>query len=350
MPVIRTFVAATAFVFCVAVACAPGAHAAPPEPGVKIVAASIGGHSLTAPTRDNPVIIDPNVPAELSMTLRNDTPVAVHVRFLRLSGLVLGIRFVNFQGSANTDIPAGATRTVSVPGDFFDVDRAASGYINGEMQAANEQRGALASQKFVADIQGRFLSSEGILLLEILALAVISLVDIGVSVARRRLPRNRLISGFLFAFAAASTVLTIVIAAAMARVALFETTSWVPALFVATAGAFVLGYLSPGRLTKTAPDAADDAVIDLVAADAVARATGDYERRTTGGTVAHTSGDHTGVAAGLDQSSGSFAAAHDSGSFAPASHESGGFTPPAHESGEFDPPSPHESGGFEPLE
>jgi hypothetical protein len=262
---------------------------------------------------------------------------------------VLGIRFVNYQGSANTDIPPGETRTVSVPGDFFDVDRAASGYVNAEMQAANETRGTIASQKFVADVKGKFLSSEGILLLEVLALAVISLVDIGVSVARRRLPRNRLIAGFLFAFAAASTVVTIVIAAAMARVALFETSSWVPALFIATAGAFVLGYLSPGRMTKTAPDAADDAVIDIVAADAVARATGDYERRTTGGNVAHTSGDHTGVAAAVEHDSGSFAAAHDSGSFTPAAHDSGSFAPASHESGEFDPPPPHESGGFEPL-
>jgi hypothetical protein len=349
MPGIRTFVAATALVFCIGIAAAPEVHAATADPGIKIVAASIGGHSLTAPTRDNPVPIDPKVRADLSMTLRNDTPVVVHVRFLRLSGLVLGIQFVNYQGSANTDIPAGETRTVTVPGDFFDVDRVATGYVNAEMQATNEVRGTIASQRFVADVHGRFLSSEGILLLEVLALAVISLIDIGVSVARRRLPRNRLISGFLFAFAAASTVVTIVIAAAMARVALFETSSWVPALFVATAGAFALGYISPGRLTKTAPDAADDAVIDLVAADAVARATGDYERRTTGGSVAHTSGDHTGVAAAVDQTSGSFAAAHDSGSFEAAPHDSGSFTP-AHESGEFDPPAPHESGGFEPLE
>jgi hypothetical protein len=348
MPVVRRLIAATALTFCVGLAVlasGPGAASAS-DPGVKITAASIGLRSLTGPTRDDPVKIDPKHKTTLSVTLQNNTAQPAHVRYLELSGAILGIRFVNYQASATADILPGETRTITTPADFFDVDRAAMGYVNANLQVVDDQRATIASQAFVGDVLGKFWSSEGILFLEVLVIAIISLADIGVSVARRRLPRNRFVSGILFAFAAASTVITIVIGAAMARVALFESSAWIPALFVATAGAFVLGYISPGRLVKTAPDATEDRVLDLVAADAVARATGDHERRTTGGNVAHSSGDHTGVVAAHE--SGGFAPAHESGGFAPA-HESGGFTPP-HESGEFAPAPKHESGNFEPLE
>jgi len=167
-------------------------------------------------------------------------------------------------------------------------------------------------------------------------LAVISFVDIAIGVSRRRLPKNRFICGILFAFAAVMTVLAIVIVAAMARIALFETTAWVPALLVATAGSFILGYISPSRMVRTAPEKAEDKVIDLVAAGAVARATGDHERRTTGEVAAHQSGDHTAGIAGLDLT---------------ASHHSGEFTAaPAHESGEFTAAPAHESGSHEPVD
>jgi hypothetical protein len=338
--VLRTTIAATAFAICFGILAAPMARAqTTSDSGVNLTAASIGLRSLMGPTRDDPVPIDPKHRTVLSVTVQNNTPQPAHVRYLRLSGAILGIRFVNYQASTNVDVPAGQTRTITVPGDFFDVDGAAMGYVNAKLQVTDDQRATLASQSFVGDVRGKFLSSEGILLLQVLVIALISLVDIGVSVARRRLPRNRFVSAILFAFAAASTVVAIVIGAAMARVALFETNAWVPALFIATAGAFVLGYVSPGRLVKTAPEEAEDRVLDLVAADAVARATGDHERRTTGGNVAHSSGDHTGVVA-----------AHESGGFEPASHESGGFAPASHESGGFEPAETHESGKFEPLE
>src|SRR5262245_7459049 len=340
MRVTRTIVAAMLLLACGAgVAGAAAAGAASDNSLVTLVDAHIGTRLIMEGTRDDPVVINPKIPTTLSMTLTNGGPTPLHIRYLRLSGSILGIDFVRYQASTDTIIDPGTTKTVSAPSDFFDVDGVATGLVNAQLEAVDAQRSTVASQSFVADVKGKFLSSEGLFFLQVLAFALISLVDVAYGIARRRLPRNRFIAALLFAFAAASTVITIVIGFAMARIALFEPEAWVPALFVATAGAFVLGYLSPSRLSRTATDEADDKVIDLVAAGAVARATGESAARTTGGTPSHESGDHT-----LDIGS------HQSGEFSVRQHESGEYNVEQHDSGEYSAVQRHESGSHEPQE
>jgi hypothetical protein len=136
----------------------------------------------------------------------------------------------------------------------------------------------------------------------------------------------------LFAITFGSAAVAIVIGIAMLRIGLLRPTTWVPAVLLSTAAGFVLGYVSPGPLDRHAKDTADEEVIDLVAAEAVARASGAQDRRTTGGSVApHESGGHV--------------PAHESGQF--SAHESGQFE--AHESGQFTPQQ-HDSGPVEPLQ
>jgi len=332
----RAAVAAALAACAGAVALAALPASADSASSVKIDSAYIGPHSITGPTRDHPIPIDPADKTTLSITLTNNGTALVKVRYLRLTGSVLGIHFADYQASASADIDPGQTKTVTSPADFFNVDSVARGYVNGKMEVVDDQRSTVATQSFVADIHGNLASSEGLFLLELVLFALVSLIDIGLGVARRRLPRNRFVCGLLFAFAAASTVLAVVVGAAMAGVALFEPTAWVPALFIATAGAFFLGYISPSQLVRTAPEAAEDRVIDLVAADAVARATGEQERRTTGEVVTHASGDHTGALTDAE---------------AAESHPSGEFKPPSqHDSGGFSPAQPHDSGSHERLE
>jgi hypothetical protein len=342
---------------------ATGAFAAdtstPTPTRLKVIAASLGDRSLMLPTRDNPIVINPKVRKQLSMTVRNDGTSVVSVQYLRLTGSLFGIRFVRYQASSNIEVAAGTTRTISVLGDFFDLDGVATGYMSASMQVIDQQRVVLASQPFVADVQGKVVSSVGLLLLESVAFSAVGIVQIVFGLARRRLPRNRFVRAVLFAVNFGIIVITVTIAAAMARVALFGSASWVPALLIASGIGFVLGYLSPGRLERGARDTTDDSVIDLVAAEAVARASGDVRRVQTGELESHKSGDHTtGIAAALrrrtgrQNDSGSHSPAqHDSGGHTPAQHDSGGHTPAQHDSGGFTPPPPpHESGGHEPAQ
>ncbi len=298
---------------------AGAAEAAPAPAALVIVDARIGARPLSSGTRSNPIAIDPHVRETLSMTVRNIGDSPGQVRFLRLSGSLLSVHFVHYEASVNVDVPPGETRTISVPGDFFDVDGVARGYVNASMQLVDQQRAPLATQRFVADVRGKVVSSVGFLFLEALAFALISIVDIIIGLYRRKLPRNRFVRAVLFALATSSTVVTIVIGAAMFRVALFATTTWVPAVLISAAIGFVLGYLSPGRVVRTSRDIADDKVLDLAAADAVARASGQFDADAINvagpDTASHESGDHSEIAARL------------TGDTTPSSHESGSHEP-----------------------
>jgi hypothetical protein len=337
-----------------------------PPTRLKVLAASIGDRSLMLPTRDNPIVINPKVKKQLTMTVRNEGSAAVSVRYLRLTGSLLGIHFVRYQATSDVAVGAGATRTISVLGDFFDVDGVATGYMSATMQVVDQDRAVLATQPFVADVRGKVASSVGLLLLEAFVFAVVGLIEIVVGLARRRLPRNRFVRAIFFALTAGSAVITLTVAAAMARVALFGAGSWIPALLIASGVGFVLGYLSPGRIERGARDTTDDSVIDLVAAEAVARASGGVRRVQTGEIEAHKSGDHTGVAAAVGgsakqhdsgghvapqhDSGGHAPSQHDSGGHAPSQHDSGGHAPSQHDSGGHAPPESHQSGGHEPVQ
>jgi hypothetical protein len=307
------------------------AHGAP-NTIVQITAASIDGHSLFGDTRENPVPIEPRPEVPFSVTVENQGDTPVEVRYVRITGAMMGIRFVRFQASVKRTIEARDSITISEPADFFDVDSGANGYINSALQIVDGNRDTLASKSFVADVDGKFASSEGLLLMEVLLFFVIGVIQIILGVYRRRLPKNRFARGILFAITFGSAAVAIVIGIAMLRIGLLRPTTWVPAVLLSTAAGFVLGYLSPGPLDRHAKDTADEEVIDLVAAEAVARASGAQDRRTTGGSVApHESGGHV--------------PAHESGQF--SAHESGKFE--AHESGQFTPQQ-HDSGPVEPLQ
>jgi hypothetical protein len=302
-----------------------------PNGQVKIVAASIGGHSLFGTSTDRPVPMEARGDIPLSITLRNTGATPVAVRYVRITGAMLGIRFVRFEATTKLVVAAGETRTITQPADFFDLDQSATGYINTAIQVVDPQRVTLASHSFVASVKGKFLSSEGILLLELIAFALIGLVRILIGVMRRWLPTNRFMRGVLFGLTSGSAALAIVVGIAMLKIGLVAPTTWIPATLLATAGGFALGYISPGPLDRRAHEATEERVIDLVAAEAVARASGQHERRTTGGeVVSHSSGEHTpGTETDVPQ--------HESGGFAPQ-HESGEYAP-QHDSAPIDPVS-----------
>jgi hypothetical protein len=297
------------------------ASAADPTPNaqIKIVAASIGGHSLFGTSTNRPVPMEARGDIPLSITVRNTGVTPVAVRYFRITGAMLGIRFVRFEASTRLVVPAGETRTITQPADFFDLDQSATGYINTAIQVVDPQRVTLASHSFVASVKGKFLSSEGILLLELIAFSLIGLVRILFGVTRRSLPTNRFMRGVLFGLTTGSAALAIVVGIAMLKIGLVAPTTWIPAALLATAGGFALGYISPGPLDRRAHEAAEETVIDLVAAEAVARASGQHERRTTGEVVSHSSGEHApGTETDTPQ--------HDSGEFAPQ-HDSAPIDP-----------------------
>src|SRR4029077_19645536 len=105
MRVTRTVFAALLLLACGAVAAgAASAGAASENPSAKLVDAHIGDRSIMSGTKDHPVVVEPKVPTTLSMTIANDGTTPLHVRYMRLSGTILGISFVQYQASTKADI------------------------------------------------------------------------------------------------------------------------------------------------------------------------------------------------------------------------------------------------------
>ena len=190
------------------------------------------------------------------MTLRNDgtTPVArplpaPHGLDARHS------TSCSYQASTERRRPAGHDAHDLGAGDFFDVDGVATGYMNATMQVVDEQRddarvAAVRRRRARARSSRRRACSCS----RSLAFAI----DLArrrscVGLARRRLPRNRFVRGVLFAFAAASTVITIVDRRGDgARRAVRDRRRGSRRCSSRPRIAFVLGYLSPGRLERSA--------------------------------------------------------------------------------------------------
>jgi hypothetical protein len=299
---------------------------------VRIVAAEIDGHSLFRDSHADPIPLSDRPEVPISVTIENHSGAPVKIRYLRITGAMLGVRFVSYQTSTNRTLPVDGRVTIAGPADFFDIDRQANGYINSAMQVVDEKREVLASKGFVADVDGRPWSTEGIVLLLFVAFGVVGLIDIGFRIARRGLTANRFLRGVLFAATFASFALAFVLGVAMLRITILAPATWIPILLLTSAAGFALGYISPGPLDRRAHEASDDKVIDLVAAEAIARASGQHGPATAGSAaVSHQSGEHV---------------AHESGEFA-AQHESGQFDA-QHDSGSF--PAQHNSGPMEPVE
>jgi hypothetical protein len=330
--VVLAFVAATML--------APLVRPADAARNVDITSASISGRSLFGDTRGSPVPIKTKHAVPFSVTVRNRSAVPVVIRFVSITGSIISVRLVRFSATVGSTVPPFSSITINQLGDFASLDGAATGYFDGSIAVADLQGNTVASHGFGADSQGGFWSTEGIALLLVIAFALVGIVRIVMGVSRRSLSRNRFVRGLTFAITAAAGAIAIILALAMFRVDLLPAAAYVPAIFLSTAIGFGLGFVSPGPLERRARDVSEDRVVDIVAAEAVARASGNYARRTTGGTVLpHESGDYTQEVA---------TAAHDSGRFTPqgsgsfTTQDSGRFAP-QHESGEFAPQGDAES-------
>ena len=302
-----------------------------------ITDARIGTRPLSSGTRANPIPIDPHVRETLAMTVKNIGASTGQVRYLRLTGALMGINFVHYEASVNTDVAPGETSTISVPGDFFDID----GVATRLRERADATRRPATFPVGDATLRRRRAGQ-------------------GRLVGRLHVPERARVRGHLDrrhhhrALPAAPAPQPVRPGHPVRprdrehRCDHRDRRGDVPRRpvrrqHVGTGGADRGSHRFRARLPvarKGSPhlrrDIADDKVIDLVAADAVARASGQFDANATTGTVPAT------------HESGSMPATHESGSM-PATHESGDYSEVAANLEENSPPQ-HHSGSHEPLE
>jgi hypothetical protein len=261
---------------------------------VTILDARLAGRDLKGADTKHPLVLRSDANTPFSMKLRNNTDQPVHVEFARFEGRSLAIAFLHYDLGIKTVVPAKHTTTINTNVNFYSLDRAATGYLQAALRVYNQDTHAIGQEKFVVDVKGKPVSQVGLVTIELALLAVACLVEIIVRAFRNSLPGNRFVRGLVFGFTGAVIAVAIVLATAALRIALMPAHTWVPLLVFATVIGFALGYLSPGPTSGRAEE--DRAMLDLVAAEAVARASGQHTgANAPEGDVAYSSGDHSAV-------------------------------------------------------
>ncbi len=150
--------------------------------------ASIDGRRIAEATPRNPIPLRPTRESVLLVQMRNESDRPIEVRRVRLEGDVLSIDFLTYDVRVRTPLEPGATRSLEVPLDFFDLERQATGYLRAHLRLYDADRRAVAEEELVLDVRGSLLSTMGVFALTLLVLTAVSGVRAVRDAKRRRLP------------------------------------------------------------------------------------------------------------------------------------------------------------------
>lgn len=228
--------------------------------------ASIDGRSVEGAGSSDPIILDPNEDIIVELVVDNPTSSDIVVARVRLEGQAMGLTFLVYDTGTSFRIGAGATRTVELPLDFFDLEDAATGYLSSSLKLYDVDREQLAGVDFVVDVKGKATSTLGLFALFALIFTLIALGVLLYAVFRGRLSANRALRGAQFVLVGIGTGLCLALGLAVLRIVAVPATASVALIVLPTLGAFVLGYVMPGALGRWVDDEDHDDELDAAMA------------------------------------------------------------------------------------
>jgi hypothetical protein len=262
MTVLRRGLLALATVLLVGVLAPPVASA---DDGEVTIEATFDDRDVEDAGAGDPIELHPETSSDVLLTVTNGTDEDITVRDVTLDGVVIGITFLAYDTDVNLEVPAGATEEVRYELPLRGLEDQAVGLVPATLAIHDAEGEQLASTDFTVDVAG---SSSSLFARFGIFLAVVTAGTVLLNlwlVIRRRLPPNRVARGIRFAISGIGIGLTATVALAATRVLPPYASAWVPLLVVPTAGAFLLGLLSPGPLAHAWPeDEIDVAIRDTV--------------------------------------------------------------------------------------
>jgi hypothetical protein len=229
--------------------------------GVSLVG-RINGQPLSTSSESNPVRLYPLRPANIVVTVHNETSSSVHVATVRLSGEVIGLTFFAFDNSVAFTVPPyhSVTNRYSIP--LVGLNGQATGLIDGSLSVLNPVQQVVASQGLVADVRGSLASVYGVFGLAVALLTVLAFALVLLELARHGLPANRFRRGLYFVVPGLGLGLVLVFTLSATRVFVPSVGHWVPLVIVSAIIFFVVGFLTPDpRIEED-----DDVLVETLAA------------------------------------------------------------------------------------
>ncbi|MDQ3578467.1 MAG: hypothetical protein M3443_12910, partial [Actinomycetota bacterium] len=148
---------------------------------------TLDGRDIT----DRTVVLDPDEPVELSITVVNIGSEPRAVQQVRVSGVALALTFFAYDTTLPFEVPGLGRTTRSFPLDMHDLDGQAIGLLPTTVELLDDDRDVLGGVDTVADVRGSFWSVYGVFGVAMLGLTIIAWLSVLLAVARHRLPRNR---------------------------------------------------------------------------------------------------------------------------------------------------------------
>jgi len=218
------------------------------QPSDVSFAAALDGQRLDLSSSGDPIILDPDRVSTLALLIRNNTNQPLTVRQVQIRGKAFGLTLLAYDVTINAKIGAGESTKVDVPVEFVDLGQQADGLLPATIRLIDPDRNQLGSRDFTVDVRGSATSLMAVFTLVVAIATGASIVAIWIAVGRRRLPRNRWRRGLRFALVGAGVGVTLTLFLALLLLVTPTGSVWIPLLLVPTAGAFLLGWFSPGPL------------------------------------------------------------------------------------------------------
>ncbi|RZL84959.1 MAG: hypothetical protein EOP32_01545 [Rhodococcus sp. (in: high G+C Gram-positive bacteria)] len=222
------------------------------------VVAVINGQDAAFADQQHPIRLDPANPAQVALTVTNNTAEPVDVAGVDFSGHVVGLSFFAFHTSVGLTVAPGETGTLDFSLELSELESQATGLINGTLTVKNDAGNVVADIATVIDVRGSLISVYGLFGLALALLTVLALVDAALAIARNGLPLNRWRRGMRLLTPGLGIGLVLVFTLSATRVWVPTTERWLVVAAGFAVGFFILGYLTP----TPESDDEDDDVID----------------------------------------------------------------------------------------
>lgn len=209
--------------------------------------ATIGGRSVASADAGDPLPLDPRDETALILEMRNTSGGEVTVERVRLEGEVLSLNFLTYDVRVQTLLAPGASRSLEVPLDFFDLERQASGYLRAHLRLYDASEKRVATSAFAVDIKGSTFSTMNLFAFLLLALTAASAIRNARDAKRRRLPLKRFARGLRFCVPGFGFGLLLSVGFSVLRIFPLPATGWIPLTVIPGVIGFAVGYfLMPG--------------------------------------------------------------------------------------------------------
>ncbi|GAA1135860.1 hypothetical protein [Ornithinicoccus hortensis] len=238
----------------------PAAAAAPEgeedAPSVEWQAA-INGRPVTEIDSNDPVRLDPQEGATLTLDLTNTSQQEVTVRSVRLDGKVMGLTMYNFTTRIDLVMPPNSQTTRTIDIDLIDLSGQATGLIPSRLLLLDDERNVLQEQSFPADVRGSANSVYGVFGMAVLGITLVLLGTLLLAIRRTQLPENRWRRAMRFVPAGLGLGFVLTFTLSATRQLAPSAGSWTTVVLLCAAGAMAIGYFLPIGVADD-QDASDD--------------------------------------------------------------------------------------------